>query len=53
MRLGLHLPGPPGPFTEQDLAAVPQDTTLQRAFVEHLRAGRHWHGRTGMLKAWS
>ena len=46
MRLGLHLP-------EQDLASVPQETTLQRAFVTHLRAGRHWQVRTGMLKTWS
>lgn len=53
MRLGLHLPTPPGPLTEEDLAAVPQDTTLRRAFVSHLRAGRHWYPRTGMLKAWS
>jgi hypothetical protein len=53
MRLGLHLPVPPVPFTDQDLAAIPQDTTLQRAFVTHLRAGRHWHLRTGMLKTWS
>jgi hypothetical protein len=53
LRLGLQLPVPPAAFTEQDLAAVPQDTTLQRAFVEHLRAGRHWQLRTGMLKGWS
>ncbi|GAA1574939.1 MULTISPECIES: acyltransferase domain-containing protein [Kribbella] len=50
MRLGLHLPTPPGPL---DLTVVPQDTTLRRAFVEHLQAGRHWHLRTGMLKTWS
>lgn len=25
----------------------PQDTTLQRAYVTHRRADRHWHGRTG------
>jgi ADP-ribose pyrophosphatase YjhB (NUDIX family) len=53
MRLGLHLAVPPIPFTEEDLAAVPQETTLQRAFVAHLRAGRHWQLRTGMLKTWS
>lgn len=53
MRLGLHLAVPPVPFTEEDLAAVPQDTTLQRAFVSHLRSGRHWQLRTGMLKTWS
>lgn len=27
-----------------DLEKLPQDTTLQRAVVAHLRAGRHWHG---------
>nr|WP_238350733.1 acyltransferase domain-containing protein [Kribbella shirazensis] len=53
MRLGLHLAVPPHPLTEEDLAAVPQDTTLRRAFVSHLRAGRHWYLRTGMLKGWS
>jgi hypothetical protein len=53
MRLGLHLSVPPHPLTEEDLAAVPQDTTLRRAFVTHLRAGRHWYPRTGMLKGWS
>lgn len=26
---------------------LPQDTTLQRAFVAHLRAGGHWHLREG------
>lgn len=53
MRLGLHLPVPPHPLTQEDLATVPQDTTLRRAFVSHLRDGRHWYPRTGMLKAWS
>ncbi|MGY4768932.1 hypothetical protein ACXC9Q_18625 [Kribbella sp. CWNU-51] len=24
--------------------------SLQRAFVTHLRAGRHWHTRTGILR---
>ncbi|MFC6157763.1 acyltransferase domain-containing protein [Kribbella jiaozuonensis] len=50
MRLGLQLPVPEGAL---DLAAIPQDTSLQRAFVSHLRAGRHWYGRTGMLRGWS
>jgi hypothetical protein len=27
-----------------DLDLLPQETTLQRAIVAHLRAGRHWHG---------
>jgi GNAT-like C-terminal domain/N-acyltransferase N-terminal domain len=29
------------------LADLPQDTTLQRAYVTHLRAGHHWYARTG------
>ncbi|WP_433162350.1 acyltransferase domain-containing protein [Kribbella sp. CA-247076] len=48
MRLGLHLNTPAGDLTEQDLARVPQDTSLQRAFVAHLRSGRHWTVRTGI-----
>lgn len=32
---------------EDVLAELPQDTTLQRAYVTHLRSGRHWHARTG------
>lgn len=35
---------------DPDLAALPRDTTLQRAIVEHLRAGRHWHVRSGWLE---
>ncbi|MEU4192704.1 acyltransferase domain-containing protein [Kribbella sp. NPDC026611] len=50
MSLGLHLQEPDHPLTEDDLAQIPQDTTLQRAFVAHLRGGRHWYQRTGMLK---
>jgi hypothetical protein len=39
-------------FGRQDAAEdvlddLPQDTKLQRAFVAHLRAGRHWDERTG------
>ena len=48
MRLGLQLAPPDGPLTADDLARVPQATTLQRAFVTHLQAGRHWHTRTGV-----
>jgi hypothetical protein len=33
----------------QLLDELPQDTTLQRAFVAHLRSGGHWHNRTGWL----
>ncbi len=29
------------------LDELPQDTTLQRAFVSHLRSGKHWYERTG------
>lgn len=27
--------------------SLPRETSLQRAFVDHLRAGRHWWGRAG------
>ena len=37
----------PAPLHRAELDALPQDTTLQRAIVGHLRAGRHWHFRTG------
>ena len=30
--------------------ALPQRTTLERAIVAHLRAGRHWMNRTGWLE---
>ncbi|WP_344841675.1 acyltransferase domain-containing protein [Kribbella ginsengisoli] len=51
MRLGLHLSVPDdGPLTEDDLDRVPQETSLQRAFVSHLRAGEHWQLRTGVLR---
>ncbi|MDX3001505.1 acyltransferase domain-containing protein [Kribbella solani] len=52
LRLGLQLPVPADALTEEGLGRIPQDTTLQRAFVAHLRAGRHWYHRTGMLKKW-
>ncbi|WP_143465438.1 acyltransferase domain-containing protein [Kribbella sp. ALI-6-A] len=51
MRIGLHLSPPTGPFTAEDLERVPQKTTLQRAFVAHLRTGRHWQKRTGILRS--
>lgn len=38
------LPGP----VEPD--ALPQRTTLERAIVRHLRAGRHWQTRVGWLE---
>lgn len=34
---------------DPDLATLPQDTTLQRAVVAHLRSGRHWQVRTGWV----
>lgn len=36
--------------TELDLDALPQRTTLERAFVQHLRDGRHWEARSGWLE---
>lgn len=41
-------------FARQDAAEdvldeLPQDTRLQRAFVAHLRSGRHWYERTGWV----
>lgn len=32
---------------DEVLDDLPQDTTLQRAFVAHLRAGHHWFNRSG------
>jgi hypothetical protein len=32
-----------------DLDSLPQRTTLQRAIVTHLKAGRHWTGGVGWL----
>ena len=49
MRHGLEVIPPDGALTEADLLRIPQDTTLQRAFVTHIRAGRHWHNRIGMI----
>lgn len=34
---------------DPDLSELPRDTTLQRAVVDHLRAGRHWRLRGGWL----
>jgi GNAT-like C-terminal domain/N-acyltransferase N-terminal domain len=38
------------PLRDNDIAALPQDTTLQRAIVMHLRQGRHWRWRTGWCR---
>lgn len=32
-----------------DLDALPQDTSLRRAVVAHLRDGRHWYAPTGVM----
>lgn len=34
---------------ESVLADLPQNTTLQRAYVRHLRSGRRWYARTGWV----
>lgn len=36
-------------ITPEALDQLPQETTLQRAYVRHLRAGRHWDTRTGWI----
>ncbi len=36
-----------GSGNSPDLDELPQDTTLQRAYVAHRRSGRYWHTRTG------
>jgi hypothetical protein len=50
MRLGLGLlPSGEGALTPSDLDRVPRATTLQRAFTDHVRAGRHWHNHTAII----
>lgn len=48
LALGLNLTLPPGPLTEDAVAGLPRHSTLERAFADHLRSGRHWHIRTGI-----
>src|SRR5699024_10951344 len=36
-------------LSDIDLADLPQQTSLQRAVVQRLRAGGHWHSRVGLL----
>jgi hypothetical protein len=36
-----------GEIDEGVLDQLPQETRLQRAYVDHLRRGKHWHARTG------
>jgi hypothetical protein len=38
------------PLDEEVLASLPQETSLQRAIVTHLRQGRHWRWRTGWFE---
>lgn len=50
---GDHNDGPLGFVfgrTIEDLDDLPRDTTLQRAIVDHIRAGRAWHGGAGWLQ---
>jgi hypothetical protein len=35
--------------TLADLEGLPRRTTLERAVVDHMKAGRHWHGGAGWL----
>lgn len=37
------------PGTELDLAGLPRQTTLERAILDHLDAGGHWHSWTGLI----
>jgi hypothetical protein len=34
----------------KEIDALPRDTRLQRAVVDHLRAGKHWRLRTGWFE---
>jgi hypothetical protein len=34
----------------KEIGALPQETRLQRAIVDHLRAGKHWRLRTGWFE---
>lgn len=43
-------PGNTAELPAQLLDHLPQDTTLQRAFVTHLRHGNHWFNRTGWFQ---
>lgn len=37
-------------WSPDQLDDLPQRTTLERAIVDHLRAGRHWYGGTGWME---
>jgi hypothetical protein len=47
LELVFHRVVDPGRSLLQLLDDLPQDTTLQRAYVTHLRCGNHWLTRTG------
>ena len=36
--------------SDSPLDELPRRTTLERAIVDHLQAGRHWHGGAGWLR---
>ena len=38
-----------GPDRPTDIEALPRRTSLERAVVDHLRAGKHWRVRTGWI----
>jgi hypothetical protein len=42
-------PSQSDPVTARQLADLPQETSLQRAYVAHLESGRHWYARTGWI----
>lgn len=42
-------PSQNGPLTASRLAELPQHTSLQKAYVTHLKSGRNWHARTGWI----
>ena len=37
-------------YNGQPLDELPQRTTLEKAVVAHLKAGRHWHARSGYIQ---
>lgn len=37
------------PVTPDQLAELPRDTSLRRAYVAHLQSGRHWHAYSGWI----
>lgn len=39
-----------GKIGDTVLDKLPQNSQLQRAYVQHLRSGRHWHARSGWIE---